>query len=120
MNGFIATFADESAATRIMRMIERHCPRLMRTGGGALSRDCALRTRSDGSTQWDDMGRWRRVTPEQRAHIIGLGRAGLMTRRQIREATGATQSSVYKILDAEGITVPDGRVLANQRGRAGK
>jgi hypothetical protein len=40
-----------------------------------------------------------------------------MTRRQIREATGATQSSVYKILDAEGITVPDGRVLAN-RGRA--
>jgi hypothetical protein len=99
-------------------MIERHCPRLMRQGGGALSRDCALRTRSDGSTQWDDMGRWRRVTPEQRAHIIGLGRAGLMTRRQIREATGATQSSVYKILDAEGITVPDGRVLAN-RGRAG-
>lgn len=115
MNGFISTFADESPATRIMRLVERHCPRLMRTGGGALSADCTPR-----GSQFGDTGAWLRVTPEQRAHILALGRAGLMTRRQIREATGATQSSVYKILDAEGITVPDGRVLANRRGRAEK
>ena len=115
MNGFIATFYDESPATRIMRLVERHCPRLMREGGGALSADCTPR-----GSQFGDTGAWLRVTPEQRSHILALGRAGLMTRRQIREATGATQSSVYKILDAEGIAVPDGRVLANRRGRGGK
>jgi len=32
-------FRNESEASRILSMIERHCPRLMRTGGGGLGAD---------------------------------------------------------------------------------
>ncbi len=106
MNGFIATFADESAATRIMRMIERHCPRLMRQGGGALSRetmDCATRIRTK---------------PELVARIVALGSQQRLNVTEIAREVGSTQSVVFKILAKHGLRAPDGRVLAN-RGRAG-
>lgn len=39
MNQAKNTFRDESEASRILSMIERHAPRLMRTGGGSIGGD---------------------------------------------------------------------------------
>lgn len=39
MNAFVSTLNDESVAYRCLSLIERHCPRLMRAGGGPLEQD---------------------------------------------------------------------------------
>lgn len=118
MSPFVSTFEDESAATRIMRLIERHAPRLMKQGGGALVRDYDNCTRSDGATIVRERSKWRRLTPEQREHILALGRNGA-PRVQIVEETGICASTIYRILAEEGIKIVDGR-SANNRRRAGR
>ena len=113
MNGFIATFYDESPATRIMRLVERHCPRLMREGGGSLRRECETSIRVYRNN-------WKRVTKEERALILALGREGMPRKQICAEAKGVSQTSVYRILESAGVTVWDGRDAANQSGRREK
>lgn len=45
------TFRSESEADRILSLIERHCPRLMKTGGGSFGGDRNLMKFSDEDLQ---------------------------------------------------------------------
>lgn len=93
----IAIYDRDSIAERCLALIEKHAPRFMRCGGGSLPRD------------QQRMQKENRLRPEQKARIIELGRAGLLTGTEIAREVGATQSSTHKLLRKHGLTVPDGR-----------
>lgn len=90
-------YTDESPAARMLDMIARCAPRMMRCGGGALSRE-----ESHGGTR-------SRHTPEQIARIVALGRERKLNATLIAKAVGSTQSATQKILEKHGIRAPDGR-----------
>lgn len=90
-------YTDESPAARMLDMIARCAPRLMRCGGGALSSE-----ESHGGTR-------SRHTPEQIARIVALGREQRLNATQIAREVGSTQSATQKILEKHGIRAPDGR-----------
>lgn len=96
---------EESAVSRMLKLIERHAPRLMREGGGALRGEAVAP---------------RKLTEDQRAKIMGLGRAGKMTALEIAHAVGCRQAAAWQALHRAGITVPLGGNHAgkNRKGRA--
>lgn len=102
-------YNEESAASRMLDMVARCAPKLMKAGGGALSREYADRCRSEGAKQWDNRAPWVRTTPEQRAHVVALARAGHMSEIEICQKTGVKQSAVNKLIRNEGLTVPKAR-----------
>jgi hypothetical protein len=82
-------YNDESTASRVLDLIARCAPRLMRCGGGPL-------------TQEPEHKRWRH-TPEERARILELGRLGTLSPTQIAKHVGSTQAAVRKMLLKHGI-----------------
>ena len=89
---------------RIFAMMEAHCPRLMKCGGGHLSRESpAMQRTADGC-------RVRHSTPEQDAEIERLGRENRLTATEIARKVGVTASVVRRRLGTAGIRVPDGRL----------
>lgn len=92
-------YTDESPAARMLDMIARCAPRLMRCGGGALSRE-------------ESHGHGRsRHTPEQIERIIALGRQNKLSATQIAHIVGSNQAATRKILEKHGIQAPDGRAM---------
>lgn len=89
---------------RIFSMMEAHCPRLMKCGGGHLSRE------SPNMQRTADGCRVRHSTPEQDAEIEALARAGKLNATEIARKVGVTASVVRRRLGAAGIKVPDGRI----------
>lgn len=112
-------YNDESPAARMLDMIARCAPKLMRAGGGALTRDYPERCKDGGDTRWDDRAKWVRTTPDQRAHILALAREGTHSEAEIVKLTGVKQSAVNKLLARECIKVPSGRRAWN-KGRSAK
>jgi len=112
-------YAEESPASRMLDMIARCAPKLMRAGGGALTRDYPERCKDGGDTRWDNRAKWVRTTPDQRAHVLALARAGHMSEIEICRETGVKQSAVNKLLARECIKVPSGRRAWN-KGRSAK
>lgn len=90
---------NESPASRMLRMIENHAPRLMRTGGGAICGSDYIITRKPGKP----------ITPKQRARIIKLAQTGQHYQTSIARIVGVSQSSVWHLLKRVGIKVPDAR-----------
>jgi len=99
-------FREESDGSRILDLVARHCPRLMRCGGGALSSEEA-----HGGTR-------SRHTPEQIARIVALGREQKLNATQIAKEVGSTQSATQKILEKHGVRAPDGRAMRVSKRRA--
>lgn len=108
-------YAEESPASRMLDMIARCAPKLMRAGGGAITKDYPERCKDAGAKQWDNRAKWTRTTPEQRAHILALARTGTHSEIEIVKLTGAKQSAVNKLLTREGIKCPSGRHAWNKR-----
>lgn len=79
-------YNDRSGIANLLDMIERHAPKLMRQGGGALSREAG-----DGSAP-------ARITEQQRRQVIALTREGRM-RKDVAARTGVSKSMVCKIVD---------------------
>lgn len=102
-------FRDDSFETQMLDMVARCGPKLMKAGGGALSREYSDRCRSEGAKQWDNRAPWVRTTPDQRAHVLALARAGHMSEIEICRETGVKQSAVNKLIRNEGLTVPKAR-----------
>lgn len=99
-------YSGESAASRMLDMIARCAPRMLRCGGGALSSE-----ESHGGTR-------SRHTPEQVARILALGREQRLNATQIARVVGSTQSATSKILEKHGIRAPDGRANRISKRRA--
>ena len=95
---------EESFAERIGALMERHCPRLMRCGGGALVTE---RPNSVGSRPYSSGV--RATTPEQDKEILRLGVENRLTATEIAIAVGTTQSITHKRLRDARMTAPDGR-----------
>lgn len=110
-------FHEESVATRMLDMVARCAPKLMRAGGGALSKECARRFRTAGPTFWDNP---KPLKPEKLAKIIALARAGKTCEAEICRITGATQSVINKLIHAQGIKVPAARRGAREAKEGGK
>ena len=90
-------YSDDSPAARMLDLIARHAPRLMRCGGGSLPRE-----------QMDHVTR-ARTSPELVACIVALGREGRLNVTQIAREVSSTQSVAFKILARHGLRAPDGR-----------
>jgi hypothetical protein len=97
-------FNEESAASRCLGLIERHCAKFMVTGGGSLSPD-----------RKPYVKRGNEMTSEKKARCLELGREGKLTGTEIARAVELPQSSVQMVLSKAGIKVPDGRGAANRR-----
>lgn len=107
MNFYISTLADDSTASRILSLIERHAPRLMRAGGGALSQECGGKPMAE--KDHGNMRLRRSIAAERRQRIVELARSGCVSRKEIQFATGAAQSVVHKTLKAAGVDIRDAR-----------
>lgn len=90
---------NESPVSRMIRMIEVHAPRLMRTGGGSICGSDRQITRKPSAP----------ITPRQRARIIKLAQTGQHHQTAIARIVGVSQSSVWHLLKRVGIKVPDAR-----------
>jgi hypothetical protein len=96
---------DESFEQRIGRWLEAGCERLMKSGGGHLSKEFPDRhAHSLGC-------KTRMTTPEQDAQILALAREGKLSAKQISIEVGTTASVVRGRLTRAGIVVPDGRLM---------
>ena len=89
---------------RIFDMMERHCPRLMKCGGGPLIGESPSMQRTANGCQV------RHSTPEQDAEIETLGREHRLTATEISKQVGVTANVVRRRLISLGIKVPDGRL----------
>lgn len=89
----------------MLAMIERNASRLMKCGGGALSREDPRRRAVAA------------LSPERRAHVVALVKAGKLSKARIAEIVGTTRAVVQGICSRDGINAPDGRGMEN-RGRA--
>ncbi len=92
---------EESPVSRMLGLIERRAPVLLRIGGAPLSRECRIT-----------------LTPAQRAKIVALARGGELSGTDIARAIGTRQSTVQKILRQEGIQTPDGRKTRGRKPHA--
>ena len=90
--------------TRIFDMMEAHCPRLMKCGGGPLIGESPAMQRTANGCQV------RHSTPAQDVQIEALGREGKLTGTQIAKKVGVTANVVRRRLISLGIKVPDGRL----------
>lgn len=97
-------YNDHSGDGAFLAVIDRECRRLMKQGGGALSRCC-------GQTERAPI---KRTTPEQRAQVIALVQVGNLTGTEIARIVGVKQSLIQGISKRMGVTLPDGRIKANR------
>ena len=98
---------DDPAA--IFDMIWRLAPKMMRAGGGPLTRADAKR-----ADNWA-----KRITGETKLRVLELARSGLYTGTEIARITGRRQSTVQTLIKNAGISVPDGRSKAKRDEKAG-
>jgi hypothetical protein len=90
MNAMDSTWGlADSPARACLAMIERHAPRLMRSGGGSLGAVCVPR-------------RWSRLNQEMRARVLAKVAEGL-SRHKVAAVCGVAPSSVTRICNAAGI-----------------
>jgi hypothetical protein len=87
---------EETATSRCEYLLAKHCPRLMRAGGGV------------GVVTYVQNGA-HILTDAQRAEVARLGRAGAHYTAQIARMIGATHQAVRNELLRTGVKVPDGR-----------
>ena len=98
MHSLVPLNYEESAARRMLDLVERHCPRLMRCGGGGLTRTT------------HEVGKQGRAMPEAaKVRALALGREGRLNATQIGRLLGHSQSSICKLLKRHGITPAKGR-----------
>ena len=90
-------YNDDSIATRMLSLIERCAPKLMRSGGGALSREQS------------QIEHRPRMSPDQRETALRLARTGRYTGTEIAGMVGTSQSAICKLLAKHGVEVRDGR-----------
>ncbi len=89
-------YNDDSTASRMLDMVARGGPRLMRTGGGAISSEQV----AHGGTKSG-----ARISSETRARILVLGRNGDLSPSEIARKLGTTQSTVRNLLTREGVEI---------------
>ncbi len=85
----VTLYDSDSTEMRCMRLIERHAPRLMREGGGALSREV-------------DGGERKVVTWRARSRILTLRRDGYSP-TEIGEAVGFSEMTIYRVCHKAGV-----------------
>lgn len=100
------TLDGTSTARACLDLINRHCPRLMREGGGNLSRE-----------EKNPRAKPRRLSGTQKEQILAKARNGEMSQTQIANLVGATCSAVNHFLNRNGIKLPDGRKHLDPRGQ---
>lgn len=96
---FLRTLADDSPMSRMMSLMELHCPRLMRAGG-PLSRE----------------NHRRDLTASERARIIASAKHS-MTLYDVTVETGWSQAVVSRVIAAAGVLSPQDRIIAAKRER---
>ena len=92
-------YTEESPASRMLDMIARCAPRLMRCGGGPLQREDS-----------QEFGRLKH-TPRQVETILALGRTGKFSATEIAVRVGSNQTATRKVLMRHGVRLPDGRAM---------
>lgn len=90
-------YTEDSLSVQMLSLIERHAPRLMKAGGGALSREQSQITHRP------------KMTGEQKDTVLRLARTGRYNGTEIAGMVGTTQSAVCKFLQKQGVEVRDGR-----------
>lgn len=94
-------FDHDTAAYRCLRLIERHAPRFMRIGGGALPQETYTR---------DGMKRPMRIsTVEQREQVKELIQRADMTPTEIARKVGVYSQLVHRMARRMKVKLPDGR-----------
>jgi hypothetical protein len=95
-------YNDQSTASRMLDLVARHCPRLMRCCGGSLSGE---EIRGKDSNKGGP-----RISAETRAKILAVAREGKLSATAIARQCGTTQSTVRSLLIREDVPiVVDGR-----------
>jgi hypothetical protein len=87
---------NESPAARILDLVARCAPKLMRAGGGSLSRELIY------------IAHYNPMTDEQRTEALALAKLGVMTATEIARRVGSSQSSIRKFVTYRGFVLPDG------------
>lgn len=100
-------YNDDSTASRMLDLVYRHAPRLIRCGGGALSRE---EIRSLDANKGGP-----RISAETRAKILAVAREGKLSATAIARQCGTTQSTVRSLLIREDVPI----VVDGRAGRGG-
>ena len=90
--------------TGILEMIARLGPQMMKTSGGSLV--CSTEKKA---SQFRGP-----ITAEIKSRVLELARTGLHTGTEIARMTDRRQSTVQKLIQHAGVSVPDGRDKKNQ------
>ena len=83
----------------MLDMIARRGPQMMMTSGGALV----------SSTEKNALQFRGPITAETKRRVLELARTGIYTGTEIARMTDRRQSTVQKLIQDAGISVPDGR-----------
>jgi hypothetical protein len=94
----------ESTAYNCLRLIERCAAKFLKMGGGGVAAE----------HPWRASG--KRCSAEKVEQIVAKARTGKYTSSQLGEMFGVRQSSVFKMAQRRGITMPDGRLLRRMLG----
>ena len=92
----------------ILEMIWNKAPKLMRSGGGSLSRCDDERVKNYAT----------RITGETKRRVLELAKTGKYTGTEIARMCDRRQSTVQALIKDAGITVPDGRSKARRDAKA--
>jgi transposase-like protein len=87
----------------ILEMIFRRGPQMMKTSGGSL----------ESSSKQNIENLRPRITEETKRRILELASTGIHTGTEIARMTDRSQSTVHKLIQTAGISVPDGRAKAD-------
>ncbi len=98
----ILQLSDGSSIARMLDLIERRAPQMMRAGGGALSQETVPEI----------------TTPETAAKICELAADGSRSYAELARLSGSTPGRVRSVLINRGVAAPDGRKIRHAKKQA--
>lgn len=91
-------FNEDSTASRMLALIERCAPRMMRCGGGGITQQCQVGERAA----------FRRLSAEQRAHVESVITPD-RTMMQAASEAGVSINTIRRFAERMGVTLKNGR-----------